>query len=125
MSGNDWRKFLKRDLGDLRVKRVLSEIDNKPQAKIVNGELICLLPIVDLAPVIIGLTRDNLVEQKRLLRLHCQKYARGSHFWNLAVRWEVKTYLLEAKDHSLEQAELLAAEELGLLAFMDELLQPE
>jgi len=94
-------------------------------AKIVNGELICLFPVDDLAPVIIDLTKDDLPKQKRLLCLHCQKYTSKSHFWNLALKWEVKTCSFESKGYPLEQAELLAAEELGLLAFMDELRAPQ
>ena len=118
----NWRQHLKPDLGDLRVERVLRVVDDNQPAKIINGELICLYPVENMAQTIVNLTKNDLIEQKRLLRLYCPKYNPITHFEALALRWEVKVGLLESQGVPVQLAEIQVAQEMQLLAFMDELL---
>ena len=93
------------------------------QAKIENGELKLLCPADDLTSIIVGLTRNDLSLQKKLLLRHCQRYDPVTHFWTLRGKWEERAAILEY-DAGLtrEDAEVSAAEMYHLSAFMDELL---
>ena len=104
------------------AKVTLVSKDSDKVARIVNGELLLLHSVEDLAQVIVDLTKDDLPEQKRLLRLHCQKYKLVTHFWKLKEQWEERAAILEYDEGiSREEAEYNAAERYHLLAFMDEL----
>ena len=106
--------------------RLVKPEKSKDRAKIINGELICLFPVDDLATVIVGLTENNLPLQKQLLLKYCQQYDPATHFWHQKEKWEEKAAILEY-DAGLtrDDAEIKAAEMYHLLAFMDELKAQE
>lgn len=94
----------------------------KPKAWLTAaGELRTTGVFDDLTGEIIKLTADNLFLQKHLLRLHCGKYS-GPHWKHIVTSWREQTITMN-QDMSipLEQAALIAATQLSLLAFWDEL----
>jgi len=107
------------------IRKPRTEIQAQ-QAKIVNGEFICLLPVTDMAKTIVNLTENDLPLQKKLLIRHCQQYNPVTHFWNLREMWDERAAILEFEaGFSREEAETKAAEMYHLLAFMDELREPQ
>ena len=90
-----------------------------PQAWMQDDQLRTIGVLEDLAAEIVKLTGSNLLEQKRLLLLHCQQYD-DNHFFALGLKWESRVAALEKK-MPRTLAEIQAAMELNLLAFLDKL----
>jgi hypothetical protein len=88
-------------------------------AYIKNGQLHVPRFVESLESLIAGLTSDDLVEQKRLLLLHCLDLS-SRNIVTKWKEWEKRVAAMVNEGISRDEAEVEAARKLNLLAFLDE-----
>jgi hypothetical protein len=98
-------------------------VDWRPEFKIwltPDGELCTTGVCGDLAAEIVKITADNLSLQRTLLELHCETFDRH-HIGDRWEEWEERAAIME-HDGGLtrEAAELEAAKQMNLMAFMED-----
>ena len=92
-------------------------------ASIKEGVLRVPLHVASLEDLIVGLTTDDLVMQKEFLIKHCQAFD-GKSIHNRWKEWTKRAAAIELdKQVSKKEAEIEAARELNLLAFLDDLIE--
>ncbi|MBK5275612.1 MAG: hypothetical protein JJE30_11240 [Desulfuromonadales bacterium] len=89
-------------------------------AYIKDGVLRVPRHVASLEELIVGLTTDDLVMQKQFLIKHCQSF-NGKSIQDRLIAWTKRAASIELDKHvSKKEAEIEAARELNLLAFLDD-----